>query len=134
MAPSNNVQLTSDTIFATNFQPTINVNTGVLVARGGLTEINAWGEVVSIADANDSSNVGSISGELTFQFSGELEADPSSLTPVFNADSTQVKYTIVSTIKNAAVTFYDDETPDFNTCRGWPGPAGQRRVERCARR
>jgi hypothetical protein len=112
--PSNNVQMTSDAVFQTSFQPTIDVKTGLLVDRGSLPELNAWGEVVNLADANDSDNKGTISGELTWQFHGELQADPSSLTPTFNSDNTQVHYTIVSTIKNAAITFYDDDSADFN--------------------
>jgi len=112
--PSNNVQVTSDAVFSTSFQPKIDVSTGLLVDTGTLPTLTAHGEVVNIADANDSDNKGTISGELTWKFTGTLQADPSTLTPTFNSDNTQVHYTIVSTIKNAEVTFYDDETPDFN--------------------
>jgi len=108
--PSSHVQVTSDAVFDTSFEPKIDVNTGLLVDPGTLPTLTAYGEVVNIADANDSDDKGSVSGELTWKFTGTLEAESVSS----SSTATSVNYTIVSRIKDAVVEFYDDESPDFN--------------------
>ena len=108
--PSNHVQLTSDAVFDTSFEPKINVKTGLLADPGVLPTLSAWGEVVNIADASDSEDMGSVSGELTWHFTGTLEADDIQMVKSGNS----VRYIITSKIKDAEVSFYDDETPDFN--------------------
>jgi hypothetical protein len=108
--PSNHVQVTSDAVFDTSFEPKINVHTGLLVDPGVLPTLTAYGEVVNMADAFDSDDKGTISGELTWKFTGTLQADDIQMV----ASGNSVRYIITSKITDAQVDFYDDETPDFN--------------------
>jgi hypothetical protein len=111
--PSNHVQVTSDAVFDTSFEPKIDVLTGQLVDPGVLPTLTAYGEVVSITDAFDSDKKGSVTGELTWKFTGTLQPETIS-GPNFSADNKSVHYSITSLITGASLDFYDDDTPDFN--------------------
>lgn len=108
------------TAFNTSFQPFINVETGELISAlpSDLPlELFAFGQVNSILDLNNSLNKGSISGELTFTYTG------AQLTPISVGAATtdnSVIYTITSSVSGGEIKIYDDASADLNTA-GWIG-------------
>jgi hypothetical protein len=111
--------------FATAFQPFINLETGDLLpaleSDGPLT-VTAFGEINSILDADNSNNKGTISGELTFTYTGAQLTPLTVSAGVFT--DTSVTYTVTSRVVGGVIRMFDDVGgANLNTANYFGDPA-----------
>ncbi len=129
LLPPNATQIRFDSImaFETSRDPFIDVTTGLPTSpqpADGPLMLTAFGEVHTISDSTDSGNQGSISGELTFSYTG------ASLSPIappllLSSTPTSRQYGVISTVSGGTLSLYDDPltggTVDLNTASFFNG-------------